>query len=199
LDVYLLYSGSSFYGSGTTNPANGALNGLTIERVGDSPKVIVSSTKTAYLRYTLGNAHGGTASGGAWYNRPLNTVDDPKVMGVQLDSANSIFTLEAGDYDIAIRAVFCRVNSSMIRVLNEDTGQEVKLSHPIHLHQVGGDVNSGDITLDFNIVLTTRTRCRLQYYVQTTQADYGLGYAFTGSVTSNTYCTVKIVQNASLS
>jgi len=139
-------------------------------------KYVDSKAGGAYVlvSYKVANgANGGTATKGAWRDRPINTKEaDPS--NIATVSANKV-TLPAGTYECDVRAMFFRVNSYKLRVYDH-TASQVLLDgltgHALSTYAVG---TTGHLVGRFT--LANQANVGVQYYCSANRAGDGLGRA----------------------
>lgn len=128
----------------------------------------------AYARYTnylAGASHGGTATAGAWTDRPINTEDwDPSSIG---SLASNHVTLGAGTYYVRGYACYQNCDQCMVRLY------DVTHSAVLAISGVGSaaSTDATGIMVPFagRFTLAEESALAVQYRVQTTRADWGLG------------------------
>jgi len=136
----------------------------------------------AYAQYSFQTTHpdwGGTATSGQWRTVPLNTEDfDPQSIGAL---ASSEVTLAAGTYHFHARQTFFNTQATSLRLYN--------VTGAVGLGSEGGgyayDATSvGVVHVDGRFTLAEESVIRLEYWVQATKADTGLGFARTSEGTT---------------
>ncbi len=123
----------------------------------------------ALIQYVIASgSNGGTATNGSWLKVPLNTLKSTNISGVSLTS-NEI-TLPAGTYLLRGGQSFGTVVYAQLRFRNT-TDTSTEMSSGLRKIASAGD------RVDINGIFTIATSkvFELQYEVDTTKADDGLG------------------------
>lgn len=119
---------------------------------------------------------GGTATSGSWLTYPLNTavLNELSGEGVSLAS-NVIEDLPAGTYDVYAEVPFNDTDHSRIRLWNVTDAAVIALAATTVRATTANEIKSA--TLCGRFTIAAAKDIRLEYRVQTTNADDGLGTA----------------------
>lgn len=155
--------------------------GLAIPKT--NPVAIIKDVKPA-------GTEGGTATAGAWYDRTLNTLENP--YGIVSDLSANKFTLPRGRYLIEGFGCFMRTRAAQNRIIGS-LGTEILGSST--WSDVATDTASIPAPFSGIINLVTSEQFSLQYRVQDTRATYGLGGGGVGNTWSNhSFAEIKITK-----
>ena len=123
-----------------------------------------------YAQYALFyvNAMGGTATSGSWQTYPLNTVIDNSDLLVTSFSSNQV-TVSAGTYLFFLRGAFYLTYGSNLRLYNVTSSTAV--GNEFNVYASSAAIISGCVKATF----TVSTTLKMEYYVESTNADDGLG------------------------
>lgn len=142
-----------------------ALDGSLLTNIPSPTYIKISDVKAQ-------NTAGGTATSGAWYVRDINTEDND-TGGHCAIAANQI-TLAAGTYEVEIIAPFNYCNVAQLRLYNVTDAAVTILGQTITCNSTAGN-NVAHIKGRFTIA--AQKTFEVQYQVQTTYVDIGLGVA----------------------
>jgi len=144
------------------------------------------SSDTILIEHRLANnSNAGTATGGAWNLRPLNslTIDT----GGFCSLSSNQFTLQPGKYRVNIWSAANHIEFHKIRlysVTDSDDGGRLGSSQYVFGAQ---DVSELSCYLDIAIATTYQ----VEHWAQTTQSTYGLGQPVNNG-TDEIFCQVSI-------
>lgn len=144
------------------------------------------SSDTILIEHRLSNnTNAGSATGGAWNVRPLNslTVDTGGFCAL----ASNQFTLDAGKYRVEIWSAANHIEFHKVRlysITDSDDGGRIGSSQYVFGAQ---DVSELYCYLDIAIATTYQ----VEHWAQTTQATYGLGQPVNNG-TDEIFCQVWI-------
>jgi len=126
-------------------------------------------TSFMVVSYQVGSTtDGGTATGGSFQTRPLNTVNYNGITGASL--ASNRVTLPAGNYLVNACASAFIVNQFRLRLRNITASSDLVLGV---LTEAAGIENNGNLLGQFT--LSSTSDVELQMYCQTTRGGDGMG------------------------
>ena len=114
---------------------------------------------------------GGSATGGAWQTRDLNTI---KVNRINATLTNNRITLPAGRYYIRAKVPAYAVNMVKAALYNYTTATYVMYGPPHFLHGGYSGFDLAEVEGEFTLDGTAELELRM--YPQTSVANTGLGY-----------------------
>jgi hypothetical protein len=131
---------------------------------------LTSQTQTfMVVSYEVGSTtDGGTATGGSFQTRPLNTINYNGITGASL--ASNAVTLPAGNYLVNACASAFLVNQFRLRIRNTTASTNLVLGI---LNEAAGIENNGYLSGQFT--LSGTSTIELQMYCQTTRGGDGMG------------------------
>ncbi|MFB1502067.1 hypothetical protein [Thiocapsa sp. N5-Cardenillas] len=143
------------------------------------------------LTYTVSNnIGGGTATGGSWLTRPINTEFSDS--GSICSLSGNDFALASGTYKFLIVASFGNVNAMRIRLYNVSDAAIVLISPPANISANG--INGLSMLSGQFTIAATKTM-RMQYRTSFTQPN-GLGLA-SNFGDDETYTTIDLWRTSS--
>ena len=123
---------------------------------------------------TADGTNGGTATGGAWRARPINTIKTNQISG-SLSSNN--FVLPAGSYICIGNSFLTNVNMGQTRIIDVATDNVLVLGNNIYTEGYAG----GHSVINGRFTISGNKTCELQYFTSASYSNTGLGFA--GSTT----------------
>ena len=123
---------------------------------------------------TADGTNGGTATGGGWRARTINTIKTNQISG-SLSSNN--FTIPAGDYICIGNSFLTNVNMGQTRIIDVATDNVLVLGNNIYAEGYAG----GQSMINGRFTISASKTCELQYYTSATYVNTGQGFA--GSTT----------------
>lgn len=218
-DVRLNYAGK-FYATNlvTTDGTNkgdiltfSAANTLEKLHVGtDGQVLMVDSSKPTGIKwgdlnvetpYVLlsykvpGSSSGGSAVAGGWYDRPINTEEEDThdicTLDINPTAGTYRFTLVPGSYIFRAVAVFGDTENAILRLLNVSSNTVITEGLNVYFHVI--NFMGGEVSLITPVVdVPVTTTFALQYRVQNSKADNGLGESSSTLSTDNRFCYIEI-------
>ena len=149
----------------------------------------ISSTQRAYLRYTASNGTNGGSTSTGWTHVPLNNVTDADGI-VTLTSNN--FTLTAGNYTISAQHAAGANGQYMRAGITYAANNTLIANSSIGFSQYASVSDSKVLEVPpFDLTLAANTTLRLQTWMNSGYATYGLGIA-SGAGQTEVYAQVNV-------
>lgn len=141
------------------------------------------------LTHTLSaGTSAGNFTGNVWITRPINTKDSDS-SGICTLSSN-VFTLDAGEYRVAVSAPAANVNAHKLRLRNTTDSSTVMVGGAAYAPASASALTHAFINGEFTI--STSKSFKIEHFCQTTALTIGLGFDNASGSENAVYCVVEL-------